>query len=227
MRIFGGEQVAKLMDVFKMPENVPLEHGMVSKAIEQAQNKVEGFNFDARKHMVEYDDVANKQREIIYSRRRKILEMEKDSLHLKEKILESLKKEVEAVVNFNQDEQGKLDLKKIIPEFISLVPFDKTSQEGIKKQLKDKTGNETVQFLKKVLETTYNAREKQLGEAVMRDIEKFVSLTTIDRLWMDHLDMLSGLREGIGLRGYGQKDPLVEYKKEAFSLFEKILKIQD
>jgi preprotein translocase subunit SecA len=223
MRIFGGEQVAKLMDVFKMPENVPLEHGMVSKAIEQAQNKVEGFNFDARKHMVEYDDVANKQREIIYSRRRKILEMEKDSLHLKEKILESLKKEVEAVVNFNQDEQGKLDLKKIIPEFISLVPFDKTSQEGIKKQLKDKTGNETVQFLKKVLETTYNAREKQLGEAVMRDIEKFVSLTTIDRLWMDHLDMLSGLREGIGLRGYGQKDPLVEYKKEAFSLFEKLV----
>ncbi len=223
MRIFGGEQVSRLMDVFKMPENVPLEHGMVSKAIQQAQAKVEGFNFDARKHMVEYDDVMNKQREIIYSRRRKVLEMEPSSLKLKEKITSSLKQEIEAIVSLNQDENGSLDREKIMLEFAQLVPFDKNSQEQIKKQLQDKNLQTASEFLIKILETTYRAREAQLGAEVMRDIERFVSLVTIDRLWMDHLDTLDSLREGIGLRGYGQKDPLVEYKKEAFTMFQQLV----
>ncbi|PIS09271.1 preprotein translocase subunit SecA [Candidatus Beckwithbacteria bacterium CG10_big_fil_rev_8_21_14_0_10_34_10] len=224
MRLFGGDQVAKLMTVFKMPENIPLEHGMVSRAIQQAQTKVEGFNFDARKHVVEYDDVMNKQREIIYSKRRKILEMKEESTELKEKILGKLEGEVESIVNLNQGEEGKIDSEKILTQFLLLIPFDPRSQAKIKDQVKKGSlAAKVAEFLKGVVKKTYQAREKQLGVKVMRQIERFVSLRTIDKLWVDHLDAVDDLREGIGLRGYAQRDPLVEYKKEAFSMFEKLM----
>jgi preprotein translocase subunit SecA len=223
MRLFGGDQVAKLMTFFNMPENVPLEHGMVSRAIEQAQTKVEGFNFDARKHMVEYDDVMNKQREIIYRRRRRVLELAPDSLELKEKILTNLKQAVENLINsfvFENEE----DFEKAMLEFITIIPFDPNSQKQLLEQVKKRHTSDNInQFLTSVVETTYNTREKQLGPATMRQIEKFVSLISGDRLWIDHLDTIDNLREGIGLRGYGQRDPLVEYKKEAFAMFEKLL----
>lgn len=224
MRLFGGEQVAKLMTVFKMPEDVPLEHPMVSKAIQQAQIKVEGFNFDARKHMVEYDDVMNKQREIIYRRRRKILEMKKDSEELKNKILESLKEEVESLVHLSLDNKGEIDYQRLMREFIVTIPFDINSQKRLIEQIKTRKDIPAkIKFLQKVVERTYQAREKQLGSSTMRKIERFVTLSVIDRLWMDHLDAINDLREGIGLRGYAQKDPLVEYKKEAFDMFERLI----
>lgn len=224
MRLFGGEQVAKLMTVFKMPEDVPLEHPMVSKAIQQAQVKVEGFNFDARKHMVEYDDVMNKQREIIYRRRRKILEMKEDSEELKNKILESLKEEVESLVHLSLDNKGEIDYQRLMREFIVTIPFDVNSQKRLIEQIKTRKDiSAKIKFLQKVVERTYQAREKQLGSSTMREIERFVTLSVIDRLWMDHLDAIDDLREGIGLRGYAQKDPLVEYKKEAFDMFERLI----
>jgi len=224
MRIFGGDQVAKLMTVFKMPENIPLEHPMVSRAIQQAQVKVEGFNFDARKHVVEYDDVMNKQREIIYSRRRKILEMSKNSDELKKKILENLSKETAIITNSSLDEQGNINHEKLVREFVALIPFDPTSQKRIINQIKDKTEvGQALEFLQNVVVRTYEAREKQLGAKLMRQIERFVTLTVMDRLWMDHLDANDDLREGIGLRGYAQRDPLIEYKKEAFDMFEKLI----
>jgi len=224
MRLFGGQQVAKLMSVFQMPENIPLEHAMVSKAIQQAQVKVEGFNFDARKRVVEYDDVMNKQREIIYRRREKVLRMKIKSKQLKEKIIDNLETEIKAIIEANTNSEGKINDKKLLAEFVTLVPFDSQSQQEIKKSLKKyKKPQKITPFLQKIIEKTYQSREKQLGKETMRKIERFVTLSVIDKLWMEHLDAMANLKEGIGLRGYAQRDPVVEYKKEAFTMFEKLV----
>ncbi len=220
MRLFGGEQVAKLMDIFKLPEDVPLEHGMVSRAIEQAQTKVEGFHFDSRKHLVEYDDVLNKQREIIYRRRRKILEGESQ----KEAIIEKITTEIRKVVSIYSDERGTIEREKIVSEFIAIIPFDLASQGQFLKQLEQfHTTGETIEFLIKLISDMYETREKEVSSEIMRQIEHWVSLQVMDNLWMDHLDAIDDLREGIGLRGYGQRDPLVEYKNEAFNMFERLI----
>ena len=219
MRLFGGDQVSKLMTIFKLPEDVPLEHPMVSRALEQAQTKVEGFHFDNRKHLVEYDDVLNKHREIIYRRRRKILEGESQ----KEPILKKVAREVGNLVAVHALEDGSVDRQKIVLEFASIIPFDPNSQKQLLKQLEQlHKPEEMTEFLTKVTADVYAAREKQLTEPVMRQVERWVSLQVIDKLWMDHLDAIDDLREGIGLRGYGQRDPLVEYKNEAFTMFEQL-----
>lgn len=219
MRLFGGDQVSKLMTVFKLPEDVPLEHPMVSRALEQAQIKVEGFHFDNRKHLVEYDDVLTRQREIVYRRRRKILEgdSQRDSL------LQKFAAEISNVVAIYSAEHS-IDREKIISEFTSIIPFDPASQAQLIKQLEQlHTEVDITEFLTKVSEDVYTQREKQVSEEVARQIERWVSLQVIDNLWMDHLDAIDDLREGIGLRGYGQRDPLVEYKNEAFSMFERLV----
>ena len=224
MRIFGGDQVGKLMTAFKMPENIPLEHPMVSRAIEQAQIKVEGFNFDTRKHLVEYDDVMNKQREIIYAFRRKVLESGKTE-ELKNDILDKLSTEITNLVSlyFPQDYSAP-DKEKISEEFMDIIPFDPGSQRQLLTQLKTQTNQEeTTSFLIKLVTDIYNQRETKVTPESMRQIEKWVCLGVIDSLWMDHLDAIDDLREGIGLRGYGQRDPLVEYKGEAFKMFEKFM----
>ncbi len=224
MRIFGGEQISSLMTRFNMPEDVPLEHAMVSRAIEQAQVKVEGFNFDTRKQVVEYDDVMNKQREIIYKLRRKVLEKEKEGGNLKEEILEKIKGEVTNLVMMQSPEGfTEAEYERIASEFSEIIPFDTQSLTAIKKQLvKLKTTEEMSEFLGKLAEDLYHQREKEFGET-MREIERFVYLSTIDHLWIDHLTAIDDLRDGIGLRGYAQKDPLVEYKKEAFGMFESLV----
>ncbi len=222
MRIFGGEQIKKLMTIFKMPENIPLEHSMVSKAIQQAQSKVESFHFEARKHVVEYDDVMNKQREIIYGRRRLILEK---ADNLKQEITENIKKEIKEIVNaYSPEGYQDIEYEKIILDFSSIIPFDKDSLQRLKKDLQKINKTEgIIEKLNSIIDKAYKIREEQFGTEVMRRIERFITLNTIDRLWMDHLDAIDDLREGIGLRGYGQLDPLVEYKKEAFDMFERLL----
>jgi len=221
MRLFGGEQVAKLMTFFNLPEDVPLEHAMVNRAIEQAQVKVEGFHFDTRKHLVEYDDVLNKQREIIYKLRRQILTGE----NLKEMILEKLSDDVNNLVNlYSAEGITQTEKEKILQEFAAIIPFDPSSQREIAKQLENlKNTSEIAEFLLKIIKDAYDQREKQFGPEIMRQIEKWVSLSVVDNLWMDHLDAIDDLREGIGLRGYGQLDPLVEYKNEAYSMFERLV----
>ncbi|MDP3998371.1 MAG: preprotein translocase subunit SecA [bacterium] len=238
MRLFGGDRIAGLMEMFKMPEDVPLEHGMVSKAIEQAQSKVEGFNFDARKHLVEYDDVMNKQREIIYAMRRKVLETATtpnppDSPEttapldspLKSEILEKIQNSLANIVAMYAPEgYSEPEREKIVEELVAVVPFDEGSQKQIMAQLeKIHTSEEISQFLTKLVSDIYGQREKQLTPEVMRQVEKWVYLSVIDNLWMDHLTAIEDLREGIGLRGYGQRDPLVEYKNEAYSMFERLM----
>ena len=155
---------------------------------------------------------------------RKVLVMEPKSLELKEKITANLKVELESIVNLAVNDQQELDFNRILREFILLVPFDPDSQKKLQLQMENKRQpDKVIEFLQQVITTVYDSREKQLGVEMMRQIERFVTLITIDRLWMDHLDALDNLREGIGLRGYGQKDPLVEYKKEAFDMFESLV----
>jgi preprotein translocase subunit SecA len=194
---------------------------LVSRAIEQAQVKVEGFHFDARKNLVEYDNVINQQREIVYGLRRKVLE----SKNLKDEVLGKLGDAVDRVILISWPvDSGKPDIEKIIVSLLDIVPFDDASKQRVKTHLQKLDDKEKVkEFLVKVISDIYDSREKQMGDEVMRQVEKFAYLSSIDRHWIDHIDHLDGLREGVRLRAYGQKDPLVEFKNEAFGLFESLL----
>ena len=228
MRLFGGESISGIMTRFNMPEDVPLQHPIVSRAIEQAQIKVEGYNFDIRKHLVEYDDVLNKQREIVYQRRRKVLEVgEKTEESLKGDIEEKIEKSISEMV-LMQSMQEFQDVEspsaQIAEKFSTIVPFDETSLKQIENQLEQvHSVEEKTSFLTSIAKDVYRTREEQMGKELMGQVERFVMLSVIDNLWMDHLDAIENLRQGIGLRGYGQKDPLVEYKNEAYGMFEKLI----
>ncbi|MFC1625030.1 preprotein translocase subunit SecA [Patescibacteria group bacterium] len=221
MRIFGGEQISSLMDKLKLPEGQPIENALVSRAIEQSQVKVEGFNFDIRKRLVEFDDVANQQREIVYKLRKKILKGEDVSSDVKEK----LQIQVEKIVDSSWLVlENKIDLEKIVGSILEIIPFDEKSISSVKSQLEKSNSKEKLKkFLEKVIDDVYKTREKQVGEKVMRQIEKYAYLGSIDKLWIDHIDHIDDLREGITLRAYGQRDPLVEFKNEAYSLFEGLM----
>lgn len=222
MRIFGGDTIANLMTRFNMPEDVPIQHPLVSRAIAQAQGKVEGHNFDIRKHLVEYDDVLNKQREIIYQRRKKVLES-KNPEEIKKEVEEKITNSISNLVLANQallDNQSK----KIVEDFSTIIPFDEKSLEQLTKQIEQiQNAEERISFLSSLAKDIYKKREEQLGKDLITQIEKYVSLSIIDKFWIDHLDAIENLRQGIGLRGYGQKDPLVEYKNEAFRMFENLI----
>lgn len=228
MRLFGGDRIAGIMSRFNMPEDVPLEHPLVSKSIENAQVKVEGFNFDTRKHLVEYDDVLNKQREIIYGRRRKILEatLDEDST-LKEDVMERVHTAIRNLVELSianvSDDVTSVN-EEIVSSFVLIIPFDDASRKQLVDQLRQMNGTEEkIEFLINLADDVYKKREEQLGPQLMRQIEKYTVLSVIDNLWMNHLDSIDHLRQGIGLRGYAQRDPLVEYKNEAFRMFETLI----
>ena len=227
MRLFGGDTISGVMTRFNMPEDVPLQHMIVSKAIEQAQTKVEGFNFDIRKHLVDYDDVLNKQREIIYKRRRVVLE-NKESLE--KEIIEKVDASVATIVDAGMAQiiDGKSVGEKIVDDFTTIIPFDELSKKQLVKQLEIASGMEQkINFLTNITHDVYEQRKKQLGKEMMGQIERYVMLSVVDTLWMDHLDAVENLRGGIGLRGYGQRDPLVEYKNEAYTMFEQLIKTMD
>lgn len=227
MRIFGGERVAKIMDALKIPEDQPIESGMVSKSIEQAQTKVEGFHFDQRKRVVEYDDVMNKQREIIYKRRYAMLsQVDEDGkpMGARDKMLAALDDEVQTIV-ISRSAEGltEAEYDAILKEFMSIIPFDAASQQQIMKQMTAHDNPEkVVEELQKITHRAYDKREEMLGDDAMRQVEQFATLSSIDSMWMDHLDAMDDLRGGIWLRG-GKDQVLSEYKKEAFDMFEKLL----
>ena len=227
MRLFGGEQVSKLMGMLRIPEDQPIEHALVTKAIRQSQVKVEGFNFDMRKRVVEYDNVMNKQREIIYGRRQSILKLEdKEKETLKTETQDKIKEAVVSLINLHafEEDSDKVNVENVSSNFFEILPLDNNSQREFKKKIISiKDTNKLEEFLNKILIDAYNAREKQVGEKIAREMEKFVWLQSIDRLWVNHLDAMENLRQAVGLRGYGQQDPLVEYKKEAFTSFEKLV----
>lgn len=229
MRLFGGDKIAGMMTRFNMPEDVPLEHPLVSKSIENAQVKVEGFNFDTRKHLVQYDDVLNKQREIVYQLRRKVLQAsaDVDSSALKEEVVQRLHATIETMINLSIAQTGtgqESSSESLVEEFSTIIPFDEASKKQLVKQFEQlHTPEEKTEFFIKLVDDVYNKKEEQVGAQLMRQVEKFVMLSVIDNLWMNHLDAMDNLRQGIGLRGYAQKDPLVEYKNEGYRMFEQLM----
>ncbi len=221
MRIFGGEQISGIMDRLNLPEDQPIENGLIGRAIEQSQVKVEGFHFDIRKRLVEFDDVANQQREIVYGLRSRIL----GSTDIKGEVVEKLTHQIEKLLLITTSEiDNTIDYERLVVGLADIIPFDDSSIKRIKGEVEKVKNKEEIQsFLEKVLMDVYSAREKEIGEKVMRDVEKYAYLGSIDHLWMDHIDHIDDLREGVNLRGYGQRDPLVEFKNEAYTLFENLI----
>nr|MBI5455690.1 preprotein translocase subunit SecA [Candidatus Levybacteria bacterium] len=224
MRLFGGDTISGLMTRFNMPEDMPLQHPLVSRAIEQAQVKVEGYNFDIRKHLVDYDDVLNKQREIIYRKRQEVLNTD-DPKKIREDLQKKIHSSIAAIViMYGENYEEKSPSTQIAEKFGTIVPFDETSLKQIETQLEQiKSIEEKTTFLNNLADDIYKTRETQMGQDLMKQVERYVALSVIDNLWVDHLDAVDNLRQGIGLRGYGQKDPLVEYKNEAFRMFEQLI----
>ncbi|MBA3678833.1 preprotein translocase subunit SecA, partial [Candidatus Saccharibacteria bacterium] len=215
MRVFGGDRIASLMNTLNVPEDTPIENSMISKSLETAQKRVEGHNFDIRKHLVEYDDVMNSQREIIYKKRREFLQAK----HLRSAVLESLKQEFSFIVNTHTDPStGMVELDAVAKQALTVMPISKTWAKDIPHKLPE----DVIKNLTEISTKEYEAREKQFGSETMRLIDKLVSLKVVDSAWLQHLETMDHLRDGIGLRGYGQRDPLVEYKSEAFRLFKQL-----
>jgi len=209
LRLFGGERLQSLMHFLKIEDDTPIENKMVSKAIENAQKRVEAHNFDIRKHLLKYDDVMNSQRKEIYTFRREVLESDS----LKDKVFELLEIEIDEMVDFylSQEDEGIEKLKEQVN-----VRFD------VNVDLSNKSKEEIKQYLIEKLKEAYEQKEAKIGSQLMRDVEKMIFLHVIDTKWKDHLLAIDHIKEGIGLRGYAQRDPLVEYKKEAFELFEEM-----
>ncbi|HEX9161077.1 MAG TPA: preprotein translocase subunit SecA [Thermoanaerobaculia bacterium] len=223
MRIFGSDRISGLMTRLGMEEGVPIEHGMVTRAIERAQKQVEARNFDARKHLLEYDDVMNKQRESIYTLRRSILEGREG----KEYILNAAEDIVEFVIDthFPEDAREHPNETEINAELFDYFGIDlKTG--GV--NFETMRPAEVKEKIREAVQKRYEQKETQVSPEVMRLHEKYLLLQVIDQQWKDHLLMIDHLKEGIGLRGYGQRDPLIEYKKESFELFQEMMeRIQD
>jgi preprotein translocase subunit SecA len=215
MRIFGSDRLSGLMKRLGMEEGVPIEHRWVTNSIERAQTQVEGRNFDTRKHLLEYDDVMNKQREEIYRLRKEIL-----TGKLARDYVVALAEDVSEDYVDRHCPAGKDSSEWNWTAFENLV-FEtygfRPSEKGI---LAESTNTEIKDALRTAVRGAYEAKEKAVGAQTLRDFEKFFMLQTVDTLWKDHLLALDHLKEGIGLRGYGQRDPLVEYKRESFQLFE-------
>ena len=219
LRLFGSDNIAHIMDRLGMGEDDPIEHKLITRSIENAQKKVEGRNFDMRKHVLEYDDVMNQQREVIYGERRKVLLGD----NLREHILGMLGGIIEAQMNQYANE-------KLYPEEWSLENLI-TAAEGIYapkgrmklEELEDMSRDELQDFLNQVAEESYTQREQLFGEDNMRELEKIIMLRVVDNRWMEHLDRMDMLREGIGLLAYGQRQPLVEYKIRGHEMFNQMI----
>jgi preprotein translocase subunit SecA len=218
MRIFGSDRIQGLMGKLGMQEGEAIEHGMVSRAIERAQKQVEGRNFETRKHLLEYDDVMNKQREAIYKLRRDIF----DGTEGKNYVLGVAEDLVDYLVATHcpeKSEPAEWTLSDLVKDFIAYFDIDLHST-GLKLEELGDVG--VRQELSKLVSEKYEGKERRLGNELMRMLERDVMLRYVDLAWKDHLLALDHLKEGIGLRGYGQRDPLQEYKKESYGLFQEL-----
>jgi len=219
LRIFGSERISNIMNRLGIEEEQPIEHRLVTKAIENAQRRVEGHNFEIRKHLLEYDNVMNKQREVVYSQRREVLAGE----DLKNSVTEMVEEQAEDLVDLYADEKAHpedWDLKglqdALYQQFPSRWILPPEARDGWRR---DQLNEWVVEKAKEI----YQKKEGEFGEGTLRYLEKVIMLQSIDHHWKDHLLGVDQLKEGIGLRGYGQKDPLVEYQKEAYQMFLEML----
>jgi preprotein translocase subunit SecA len=219
MRRFGGDRVRGLMEWAGMDETTPIEHQMVSKAMTNAQVQTEGYHFDVRKHLVEYDDVVNKHREVIYAERKKIL----SGSDLKANILSMVHDEIEALVDAHLDgHSGELDFAGLVQDLAAVFPAPESAIANRGEEVKH-NGEGIVQELYDYAVRLYERRQEELGSDSMRLAERMVMLRVIDRLWMEHLTAMEHMRRGIGLRAAGQQQPLVVYRREGHTLFEGLL----
>ena len=219
MRLFGSDNIASIMDKLGMDENEPIEHQLITRSIEQAQKKVEGRNFDIRKHVLQYDDVMNQQREVIYGQRRQILMGE----GLKENIMSMINQMIDQYMDLYANEKlypEDWDVNSLAESCTNLfAPKGRLVPEELEKFSRDELKDE----LYSVAKEAYDLREAMFGADGMRELEKVVMLKVVDSKWIEHLDHMDMLREGITLRAYGQRDPLIEYKIEAFDMFERMI----
>ena len=216
LRIFGGERMTRIMEKLGMQEGEPIEHNLLSRAIENAQSKVEGQNFEIRKQLLEYDDVMNQQREVIYKRRREIL----TGKSLEDDIADMIAERIEMLAdNIVEDkvppEEWDFDVldKAVFKQFNFhfRIPDDET--------LENLDRNRLIELIDEATMTAYRKKEAEIGEADFRNLERYVLLQNIDSMWKDHLLSMDHLKEGIGLRGYAQQNPLLIYKKEGYEMF--------
>ena len=217
MRLFGGERISTIMDTMRVDENTPLESGMLSKTIESAQKKKEGMNFAIRKNTLQYDDVMNKQREIIYTQRNKVLNGE----DIKDTVIKMIEQTIDSYCSiFLSDAiHDNWDLKGLRDYFLGWI----TTPEDLHftpEELGDTSKEEVAQMLKDRANEIYEARENEFGHDMMREIERVMLLRSVDTNWMDHIDAMDQLRQGIGLRAYGQHDPVIEYRNDSYDMFE-------
>lgn len=224
MRIFGADNITGIMDKLGMEEDEPIEHSLITKSIERAQKKVEDHNYNIRKYVLEYDDVMNQQREVLYEQRRRILRNES----LRDTINEMIDKLVTESVDAYADE-------KLYPEewdyeglYKHLSQYFLTEEIMSSQDMEEYSRQELLERLLEIAHAEYQDRVDMLGDAMFGQLEKAIMLRVVDNKWMEHLDNMDMLREGIGLRAYGQKNPLVEYKFEAFEMFQNMIAaIQD
>ncbi len=217
MRLYGGERISGLMDTMRVPENMPLESPILSRTIESAQRKKEGMNFAARKSVLEYDDVMNKQRELIYDQRNRVL----DGEDLKATVLKMIDDTIDlytGVYLSNEDEHDDWDVAGLREHFLGVIT-DEGDLRFTTEQLESTTREEVAQTLKEKAHAKYEQREAEFGSELMREIERVMMLRSVDTNWMDHIDNMDRLRQGIGLRAYGQHDPVVEYRNESYDMF--------
>ncbi len=234
MRIFGSDRMKNMMDRLGIPDDMPIENGLVSKSIESAQHKVEGHNFDTRKHLLEYDDVLGKHREGFYRRRREIL-LAEDAL-VKERVFEMVEREIEQVTLFHAagDDESAWNLEEIyeVVSTIFQVPKEaRVKMDGIHHALAAKgdklagihARTAIIQYLTGIARAQFERVERDITPELFVQVCRGLSLRAMDTFWIEHLDAIDHLRKGIGLRGYGQRDPLVEYKKEAYRMWNELL----
>ncbi|MDD2758221.1 MAG: preprotein translocase subunit SecA [Patescibacteria group bacterium] len=251
MRIFAGDRIRAVMQTLHVPDDMPIEQKSITKIIESAQRKVEGFHFDMRKHLIEYDDVLNKHREVIYGKRRQVLEIYKEQKELlaakntsvslpktlRDLIYGMVEEEIESVVSFhtNAESMSEWDMKEVAETMVTIFPLDEKEKKaladfstaGEAKMEAVEARTKIIAYLTKLAKEKYEellVKPASQPELVL-EIEKQMLLRSMDNLWVEHLVAVDYLRTGIGLRGYGQRDPLVEYKKETYRMFNELLSL--
>ena len=210
MKIFGGDMITNVYNTLKADENMPIEMGLLSKTVENAQRRVEGKHFSIRKHVLQYDDVMNNQREIIYKQRKEVL----DGENLKEQIEKMMHSVIEQIVETHMEETG-INKEGVLTEAKAILNLDLDATDLDEKDLIESLYNKVIE--------NYEAKEKEIGEQQLRELERVVMLKVVDQKWMDHIDSMDELKDGIGLRAYGQKDPVVQYRIEGFDMFDQMV----
>ena len=215
MKIFGGDIITRVYNTLGAAEDMPIESKTISKAVENAQQKVEGRNFSIRKNVLQYDDVMNVQRSVIYDQRREVL----DGKDLKENILKMMDSVIELVVNSHIVPGEEINKEAVAQDIQTTLGMENI--EALKKEQVDR--DELVKELIEKAHQIYEAKEAEFGAENLRELERVVMLKIVDQKWMDHIDNMDELKKGIGLRGYGQKDPVVQYRLEGTEMFDDMI----